>query len=259
MLTPSPPTDRAISVPLQIRARPPLPRARPASAHSLVTSRVIPAPVRYGRLDPTHLPPALPFSGPQSALVLPPALRPPGRPARHWRAAAALLLQAARDLPSPLEFPWGRAVRLPLATLSPPPPAGLAPSRPAGRARQRVRERSPAHRLGVSPRWPTCPQRRPGAGPRSGAGVASASGPAPPLAVPAPSWPACRARHLGPRAVPPPASSFPALRPARPPTAAPPPWVAVSRGEGSASASDPAPPLAAPTSLAGRHHDSRPR
>ena len=41
------------------------------------------------------------------------------------------------------------------------------------------------------------------------------------------------------------------------PTAAPPPWLAVSRGEGSASASDPAPPLAPPASPALRHFQPR--
>ena len=81
-----------------------------------------------------------------------------------------------------------------------PLPAGSQPARrPSEAVSPRAVPRQPPR---ASPRWPTCPQRRPGAGPRPGAGVASASGPAPPLAVPVPSRPACRARHSDPRVVP---------------------------------------------------------
>ena len=223
MLTPSTPTDRASAT-----ADPCLPLFPPSPACPCSLARDSPESPRASRLDPTYLPSEMPFSGPRSALVLRPALRPPGRPARHWRAAAALLLR----LPMICQAPWvplgkGRAPATGRPFPFTPLPAGSQPARrPSEAVSPRAVPRQPPR---ASPRWPTCPQRRPGAGPRPGAGVASASGPAPPLAVPAPSWPACRARHLGPRAVPP-ASSFPALRPARPPTAAPPPWLAVSRG-----------------------------
>ena len=157
----------------------------PARPRSLVRDLGSPS---HSRASRNHLPPTPCRTSP---------------PARSPIATGEPLPRCSPGCPSPAETPrasgplptWsflgkGRAPTTGHPFPLPRAPRGPAPSRPAGRARLRVRERTPVHLLGASPRWPTCPQRRPGAGPRPGAGVASASGPAPPLAVLAAPGPA---------------------------------------------------------------------
>ena len=116
-------------------------------------------------------------------------------------------MPASEQAPCQLETPWGKAVRRPPATRAfPLPPAEQAPSQPAlgPSDSEAVSPRAaPACLLSASFCRHTCPpQRRPGAGQRPRCSLQSrglsrpgASGPAPPLAVSAPSRTACRARQ----------------------------------------------------------------
>ena len=163
------------------------PQARPARAHSLAT---------HPRAA-THLPTALAFSRPAVRTSTParsPAATQAARPATGEPPPPCF--QCSR-LPVTCQAPcqlatWGSLGKGRAPTTGRPfpfPPWSRLPAGPRAE-RGRVREWPPACLLGASPRRHT-------AGPvparGTGAGVASASGPAPPLAVPAPSWPACRA------------------------------------------------------------------